>query len=154
MEPAVHSEANIKVGSECGTAGGNVVQSEMSHSDVGTGCAPRLSQSPRMHAAAWPASLLSAAFVIPLHTSLTLFCCRLSFILSLWRFFRFQSLCLGSRMRDFGASSILFKPALPAGRGSLFSSVQGSTSVCPNCSFYSLQLMFSSGHTSLCTGWF
>lgn len=42
MEHAVRSEANIKVGSECGTAGGNTVQSEMSHSDVATGCEPRL----------------------------------------------------------------------------------------------------------------
>lgn len=34
-----------------------------------------------VHPATWPASLLSAAFVIPLHTSLTPFCRRLSFIL-------------------------------------------------------------------------
>lgn len=108
--------------------------------------------SSRMHAATWPASLLSAAFVIPLHTSLTLFCRRLSFILSPRRFVQLQSLRLGSPVRDSVTSGILFKPALPAGRGSLFSSVQRSTYFCPNCCFCSLQLIFASGNISLCAG--
>lgn len=64
--------------------------------------------SPRKRAATWPASLLSAAFVIPLHTSLTLFCRRLSFILSPRRFVPSRSLCLGSHVRDFVTSTVFF----------------------------------------------
>ena len=40
-----------------------------------------------VHSAIWPACLQPAIFLIPLHTTLTQFCCRLCFIFSQWMFF-------------------------------------------------------------------
>lgn len=129
----------------------NTVLSEMSHSD-----ARRLKQAENpdsvsassVHSASWPGSLLSAVFVIPLHTSFTLFCCRLFFILSPWRFFQFQILhfssCTTNTVKSY-KYPLLQSPPSPGGKGFPFSVLQGILFAClrsmflhPNCAVCSL----------------
>lgn len=116
-----------------------MVQSEMSHSDVATGCEPGLCLRGRTQ---------------PL--GLPLFCQQPSSFCSTppshcfaadcpsRRFFQFQLepqlLC-----DDSVASGTLFHSDLPAGRGSLFSSVQQSSPLCLSCIFWSLSWFLHQG---------
>lgn len=99
IKHAVLSKENIKVGSECGTAGGKhgpVRDEPFWCRRLKQAENPDSVSASSVHSASWPGSLLSAVFVIPLHTSFTLFCCRLFFIFSPWRFFQLQILRFSS----------------------------------------------------------